>query len=192
MRRLLSVVLLCALSVSAAHANAQDEWWREGGPRVRPQDDRTAALLEAGLLRSATLRDLVARVEQSDVFVFIGMNPFARASVSGAMSWMTMAGGYRYLRVGLNPTSPNDQTIATLGHELRHAIEVIDDATVTDQASLVALYRRIGAASRAVPVLGWETEAARETGFQVRRELVATPASTVARRHDARPSGKGS
>ena len=34
--------------------------------------------------------------------------------------------------------------IATIAHELQHAVEVIEDETVNDEKSLVALYRRIG------------------------------------------------
>ena len=192
MRQLPIVALVCAVFAVSARADAQDAWWRTGGTRVRPQDDHAVALLEAGLLRSPTLRDLVARVEASDVFVFISMNPLTRHTMSGALTWMTSTGGYRYLRVTLNPADRNDQGIATIGHELRHAIEVIEDTAVVDRASLLALYKRIGAESRALPGLGWETEAAREAGFQVQRDLLATPASTIARRSDSKSAGKGS
>ena len=192
MRQLLAFVLLCAVFGSVAHAEPRDEWLEAAGPRVRPQDRRSAVLLQEGLLRSATLRELVTRVEGSNVLVFVSMNPFGPAHVSGALTWMVSAGGYRYLRVGLNASQLNDQTIATLGHELRHAIEVIEDATVVDQDSLVAMYRRIGFPSPAVPRLGWETTAAMEAGFQVRRELVATPANTIARRSDTKAPAKTS
>jgi len=57
---------------------------------------------------------------------------------------------------------------------------VIEDESVTDERSLVALYKRIGQPSRAAGPSGWETLAAQRTGTQVRRELV-TPASVIAR-----------
>ena len=69
---------------------------------------------------------------------------------------------------------------------LLRQVEVIEDESVTDEASLIALYRRIGRQSGAAAPMRWETVAAQETGFKVRRELVAAPASTVARSGDTR------
>ena len=70
--------------------------------------------------------------------------------------------------------------IATVAHELQHAVEVIEDESVKDERSLVALYKRIGQPSRAANS-GWETTNAQQTGYQVRRELVAVPAAAMTR-----------
>ena len=73
-----------------------------------------------------------------------------------------------------------------LAHELQHAVEVIEDESVIDEASLIALYRRIGQQSGGNAPMRWETAAAQQTGFKVRRELVAAPATTLARSGDTR------
>ncbi len=71
--------------------------------------------------------------------------------------------------------------IATIAHELQHAVEVIDDDNVNDEKSLVALYRRIGQQSGNASPSRWETTAAQQAGFQVRKELAEAPPTTLAR-----------
>jgi hypothetical protein len=150
------------------------------GTNVRPQDERLTQLLRAGAARSATLRSLVDRIEASRVIVYVAVNPLMKPNLSGMLTWMTQAGGYRYLRASISKDLNTDQMIATIAHELQHAVEVIEDETVHDENSLVALYRRIGhqrghASSR------WDTDAAQRTGFVVRKELASAPMTTIVR-----------
>ena len=50
----------------------------------------------------------------------------------------------RYVRIQIvNHLSPED-TIALIGHELRHALEVAAAPEVRDQKGLMELYQRIG------------------------------------------------
>ena len=71
--------------------------------------------------------------------------------------------------------------IATLAHELQHAVEVIEDErSPTRRAWSRSTGASAGEHGSPSPTR-WETVAAQETGFQVRRELVAAPATTVAR-----------
>ena len=94
---------------------------------------------------------------------------------------MTRTGAYRYVRASISTDLTFNQMIATVAHELQHAVEVIEDETVSDEKSLVALYRRIGRQNSSAAPSRWETEAAQEAGFRVRRELIETPSSTIAR-----------
>jgi len=167
MRVLLSFALTLTLLTTTAAATTRD-----GGPRIRPQDARIKQVLTEGAARSATFAALVARVEASNVIVYVAINPLLRSSLSGSLTWMTRAGQYRYLRASISPEMLFDQMIATVAHELQHAVEVIGDDSVTDEKSLANLYRRIGHASPATVPSGWETVAAQEAGWQVRRELV--------------------
>ncbi|MEO7156846.1 MAG: hypothetical protein ABI039_04745 [Vicinamibacterales bacterium] len=152
--------------------------------RLRPQDARLTSLLRQGAARSTTFKALVDRIEASHVIVYVAINPLMKAGLAGMVTWMTRAGDYRYLRASISTDLTPDQMIATLAHELQHAVEVIEDESVTDEASLVALYRRIGRQSGSSGPMRWETVAAQETGFKVRRELVSAPPSTVAGRAD--------
>ena len=176
MRVLLTLAFVAALLTSSATASEK----KTGGPRLRPQDSRSTNVLKAGAERSATFKALVDRIEASDVIVYIAVNPILKSSLSGALTWMTRAGDFRYVRASISAELTFDQMIATVAHELQHAVEVIEDASVVDENSLIALYRRIGAPSRSTQT-GWETLTAQETGYRVRRELVTAPAATIAR-----------
>jgi hypothetical protein len=180
MRMLLTVALVAILSISSALAAE-----RVGGPRLRPQDPRTVQVLKEGAARSATFRALVNRIEASNLIVYIAVSPILKSSLSGAMTWMTRAGDFRYVRASVRVELTLDQMIASVAHELQHAVEVVEDESVTDERSLVALYKRIGQPSRAAGASGWETQAAQRTGTQVRRELVAAPATVMARLSDS-------
>jgi hypothetical protein len=177
MRLLLTVAVFASVLTTAAHAADS----RVGGPRLRPQDPRFVEVLKAGTARSATFRSLVDRIEAGNVIVYIANNPTLRSSLSGALTWMTRAGEFRYVRASIRADLTFDQLIASVAHELQHAVEVIEDESVIDEKSLVALYKRIGEPSRAAGPQGWETVAAQRTGSQVRRELVAVPATVIAR-----------
>jgi hypothetical protein len=175
MRLLITVALFAVVHSSAFAAE------RNGGPRIRPQDPRITQVLKEGAARSATFKALVDRIEASNVIVYVAVNPSLRASLSGALTWMTQAGDFRYVRASISPEMTFDHMIASVAHELQHAVEVIEDETVIDERTLVALYRRIGLPSRAAGPSGWDTEAAQRTGTQVRRELVAMPTHMIAR-----------
>jgi len=72
-------------------------------------------------------------------------------------------------------TLNDDDQIAALGHELRHAVEIADAPSVVDVASLGELYRRIGFASHGVRKgTGFESRAAIESARRVWAELGRT------------------
>lgn len=176
MRMLLALVVLgCLTLTSPAIASGDPAVIEGGGPRIRPQNAYIADLLKTGRARSATLRSLAERIEAGNVIVYIAVNPLLKSSLSGGLTWMTQAGTFRYVRASISRELTPDQMIATLAHELQHAAEVAEDESVISEATLVAMYRRIGLPSRATAP-GWETVAAQEMGYQVRREL-AMPAT---------------
>ena len=176
MRMLLTVALLAAVLNPAVNAAMPD-----GGQKLRPQDARIVLAIKEGSARSATFKALIDRIEASDVIVYVAINPLIKSTLSGALTWMTSAGEFRYVHASIAPDLPFDQMISSIAHELHHAVEVIEDASVVDEKSLVAMYRKIGLPSRAAGSSGWETLAAQRTGTQVRRELVAMPTSVIAR-----------
>jgi hypothetical protein len=185
MRTLIALLVGCLLSTSAfatapsdsraeARSAKAEDAWRQA--RIRPQDPRLADLLRAGVARSATFRAIVNRLEAGKMIVYVSLSPTMRSSLAGKLTWITEAGGFRYVRATINTEQSADQMIATLAHELQHALEVSDDLSVVDQRSLLGLYRRIGRPSYSGINAAWETVAAQQTGFQVRRELVASAA----------------
>lgn len=146
-----------------------------GGPRVRPYDSRSAATLLQGLERSATMRAIVEAIEQRDVIVYLQMQPALKRGIAGTLTWLTAGGGFRYVRISLNPEVMADLAIATLAHELQHALEVAQEPSIVSAATLEAHYRTHGI-SVSSHIDGWDTQAARTTGQEVRKELLRADA----------------
>ena len=139
--------------------------------RVRSNDPRLARLLIEGARRSPTFAQLVTRVHSTDLIVYVESTHSLPPDTVGRIQLQSVVSGCRYLRVQVKTTLLRDEMITVIGHELWHALEVADDPTVLDDAGLRALYRRIG--HPAGPYGGFDTEAAKRTGFQVRDELAS-------------------
>jgi hypothetical protein len=113
-------------------------------PHVRSTEPELVAALEQGTRASATLRRLVDVLEHSDVIVYLAFDRNPSPELSGHISLTTTAGERRYLRISIDPRTVGCQRLALLGHELQHAVEIAESRLVTDDATLTALYRRIG------------------------------------------------
>jgi hypothetical protein len=174
----LAVLLGVALPSSAADAPAASPDPRN--PRVRPNDQRSASVLLEGLERSATVRQIVDRLEADDVIVYVEMQPGMRRELAGRMVWLASTRISRYVRISLNPELSSEILISVLGHELRHALEVAVSPSIVDEASLEAYYKKNGF-SMGSHGNGWDTQAARDTGELVRRELNDSPARVALR-----------
>ena len=167
------LVLVAALAVPAtALANAV------GGPRIRPTDLRSAKLLLEGLERSATLRTLVNELDARNLIVYLEMQPRLRARLAGSLTWITATPKFRYVRISWNPEMGAETAIATLGHELQHALEVAQEPSIVSAATLEAFYRKHGIDMRSHN--GWDTLAARDRGDAVRRELAVDAGASAA------------
>ena len=143
-----------------------------GGPRVRPSDGRTAAILLDGLRRSPTLRHIVEQIEARDVIVHLEMwAGLSRKSISGRLTWVTAAGQFRYVRVALSPSLSGNNAISMLAHELQHVLEVADAPSIVDDASLTRYYAQHGITVRGG--LDFDSEPARDVGEEVLRDLIA-------------------
>jgi hypothetical protein len=80
---------------------------------------------------------------------------------------MGAAGPNRMLRVVVESDRTDIETMAVIGHELRHALEVLAEPSVKTGAGMFTLYRRNGAVQRET----FETEAAVDAGNAVYKEL---------------------
>jgi hypothetical protein len=137
--------------------------------RVRSVDPWINGLLLEGLKRSVTFADLVAAVNASDVIVYIQRVNQLPPTIAGQLVIVPVPNPQRYLRIQIiNHLSP-DETIALIGHELRHALEVAAAPEVRDQRGLMALYQRIGEPGGRIH--SFDTRAAQNTGRRVKSEL---------------------
>ncbi|MGE3275410.1 MAG: hypothetical protein AB7O67_09880 [Vicinamibacterales bacterium] len=146
----------------------------EGGPRVRPADNLAARALRDGMLRSPTFRALVERLERGSVVVYVSIEPRQSPRLAGTITWMADTGALRYVRIGLRPHAVPLRVIASLGHELQHAVEIDDRPGIRSVEAFVALYRSIGRAG-ALGGGSWDTRAAADTGAVILAELEASP-----------------
>lgn len=140
--------------------------------RIRVLDPSVEAALHEGLQRSPTLAALVGRIEASDGLLYVIGGPLRKATngvmLRGGMSHeITIARPYRMLKITIQ-SGRGDGTIATIAHELRHALEVLDHADVVDLDGVTKLYERIGIV---VSTGLYETNAAQAAEWQVWREL---------------------
>jgi hypothetical protein len=80
---------------------------------------------------------------------------------------VTVAGPHRILRVVVNTRRKPIAVMAAIGHELRHAVEVLSDRAVTSGHALYFFYERQGQTGRE----RFETAAAVRAGSDVYGEL---------------------
>jgi hypothetical protein len=133
--------------------------------------------LDIGVRLSPTFRHLVARLEESDVVVYLMFDRSLTPSMAGHVSVMSAVGGRRYLRISIDRRTAGCQRLAILGHELQHAVEIAEAADAADQNTMAALYRRIGFRSANGRQDSFDSPLAIETGQQVRRETLAASAA---------------
>lgn len=169
MRSALALVIALGL---AAHIHADGPYATNPKARVRPMHRRVAALLATGMNRSATFRQLVRRIEDSDVIVYVETRHDLRDGVGASMRFVTRTASDRFVRIQLSAEHTNHTLVALLGHELQHVVEVADHAEVQSPDDLREFYRRTGV--RTGPD-SFDSEEARHAGYLVRDEIVSKP-----------------
>ena len=141
---------------------------------VRPTDAKVEWLIQQGCSGSATFRALVDELQSSSWIVFVQSGSCRMPGMFGCLLHQVgTTENRKYLRIVITaqPASHVD-VIATIGHELQHAVEVVRDGHVQNNSDLRDLYRRIGyVASRAHTVAIYETPAARTAGSKILQEL---------------------
>ncbi len=146
-----------------------------GAPHVRAEDPELRALVADTASRSATFRQLLDRLERSDVLVYVRTQHFLTTRLDGRIGFASGTGrpsGLRILLIELACPRSSTAQAETLAHELHHATEIADAPWVRDTATLARYYRQIG--ETAVPQvhgLAFETLAAQVTAQRVKLEL---------------------
>ncbi len=160
---------------STPTSDADGDPTNERLPEVRITDPALQRLLQDGYRRSTTLRTLIRDFSRTEWLVFVLRAPCPDgAMVACLLHVVGQFEGRPYLLVRVNPDyrQHRDHVIATLAHELQHALEVATAPGITDSATMEALFRRIGR----VRVGSWssltyETEAAQRAGEAVLQDL---------------------
>jgi hypothetical protein len=147
-------------------------------PRLRGVDAAARALIASALARSPTACELAARLEASDVIVYVRLSTAATRTASTAI--LDGSGPVRYLLVSVNPARSADAVLELFAHELQHVVEIAGARDVRTDAALVGLYRRIGLSR--IATNRFETAAAQHVSRRVRRELAIDPGVASARK----------
>ena len=110
--------------------------------RVRAAGN-AVALLEDAAVRSATVRNLIARLEATDAIVYVEVTPSPHIPLART-KLVTATPSARFLRIGLRATLPPSDVTPLLAHELQHALEIAERPDIRDDAAVRDLYQRIG------------------------------------------------
>jgi hypothetical protein len=137
------------------------------GPRVRSSHAYLRAMIDEAVLRSSTFRSIVAAIGTTNGIVYVEHGACVHSLRACLTLDVTPAAGYRILRVIVDARQPDWDVMASIGHELRHALEVLENPALVDAASVYLFY----AQGREANNHPFETRAAIDAGFAVRNEV---------------------
>jgi len=173
----LSLVLAAVVLLSPARG-AIAESLPDQAPRycqVRSANHRINVAVEQGLRDSATFRALVDRINASDVIVYIADATGLPPGIDGQLTFLSAAGGFRYVVVHVNSTLSKPRLVSLIGHELQHAREIADTGAIIDALSMAREYAAgLGYHNRLSANDGrtFDSRAAVTAGEQVLREVL--------------------
>jgi hypothetical protein len=136
-------------------------------PRVRSTNGTIVSLLGQASRRSSTFRGLVHTIEQTDGIVYVESGRCQHGVHACLSLSITKAGDYRILRVLVDLAADALALMATIAHELRHAVEILTEPTVRSTKDAYLYYVREAPTTRDA----FETQAAIAAGFAVEQEL---------------------
>jgi hypothetical protein len=110
------------------------------GPRVRSSHAYIRAMIDEAVLRSATFHGLVAAIEATNGIVYVELGVCVHKLRASLTLDVTAAATYRILRVIVDARQPDWDVMASIGHELRHALEVLENPALVDTASVYLFY----------------------------------------------------
>jgi hypothetical protein len=141
-------------------------------PRVRTTNARIRRALSEGERQSLTFRRLRHALEQSDLILHIEAGDCQCQPARSCLSFVTLTGGARYVRIWVSLRQIQRELIEHIGHELRHAVEIAAAPEVVSDVTLKRFYERSAHSSCGVRC-GYETEDAQRAQAAVRAELHA-------------------
>jgi len=153
-----------------------DQGWRAaaeqanpGSPAgVRSSHPVLANFITRATEQSATFRGLVEAIKVHDGIVYVEAGECGHY-VGSCLVGVTTAGRFRMLWIEVDAKKTDVGLIASIGHELQHAVEILSDSGVRNGAEMFLYYLRMG--RRAPGPIAFETTAAIDAGTAVREEI---------------------
>ena len=140
--------------------------------RIRPSSAALAAAIRDATEQSVTFRRLVESINASAGIVYLEAGDCGHG-VKACLVGVTATASDRILWVRIDPRKKGFDLMASIGHELQHAVEVLSEPRVTSTAAMTLFYLRVG---RSGPSQSFETKAAIEAGDKVRSEVARSGA----------------
>lgn len=112
---------------------------------VRGTNPRLTRLISGAERASATFRCVHDILGRTDGRVYVHEGQCGRGLFACLMMRMHIAGPYRLLTVTIDlRRRPDADTMASIGHELWHAVEVLREPNVRDEVGMFSLFEQIG------------------------------------------------
>jgi hypothetical protein len=137
---------------------------------VRSFSPSIASVIQQAGERSATFRRLAETINASDSYVYVDEGECRDSDQRGCLVNVTVGGRFRFMFVHVATHGADWDLMGSIGHELQHTIEVIDNRFVTSLLTMRSLYERIGKQNSRDPH-SYETTAAVAAGNAVRDEV---------------------
>jgi hypothetical protein len=145
---------------------------------VRSTDPRVQEWLRIGAAESQTFRSLLNSLADSDLIVHVQL--VDRLMTAGRTYFVTATPTVRYVRVEVGFRGNVNETVALIGHELQHAVEIAQEPRIRDRQGLSLFYK--GMPGNSMSTTQYDSVAARVIEDRVRREMWG------AARSESRPS----
>ena len=139
---------------------------------VRSFSPFIASVIQLAGERSPTFRRLVETINASDSYVYVDEGECRDSDQRACLVNVTVGGRFRFMFVHVATHGADWDLMGSIGHELHHTIEVIDNRFVTSLLTMRSLYERIGKQNSRDPH-SYETTAAVAVGNAVRDEVRA-------------------
>ena len=138
-------------------------------PRVRSSHPYLRAMIDEAVVRSSTFRRIIGAIEATDGIVYVEHGDCKHGVHACLVLDVTAAATCRILRVTVDARQPDWDVMASIGHELRHALEVLENPGLADTASVYLFY----AQAHQEKDRPFETGAAIDAGLAVRKEVTS-------------------
>jgi hypothetical protein len=147
--------------------------------RVRSENPSIAAIIREAAERSPIFRRLIERIDATDGLVYVEEGTCGHGVLACLTLSVQVAGPHRLLRILVDPRRDKKDCdfMASIGHELWHAIEVLQEPHVRDFPAAYAFFERKGPTDKGKG--RFETPAARRTSLEVSSEVCGRQRSLV-------------
>lgn len=135
--------------------------------RIKTEDPEIGLAIAQAIEWSDTFRHQVETIERTDGMVWI-VRGRCHAMSACLLIYLEVAGPNRMLRIHVDPRVAGERLMESLGHELRHAVEVLG----TSVRTTAAMYHFFDRQAGGYRIGGWfETNEAVQAGLAVGREV---------------------